>query len=129
MANDPTEIIALEKKFWKAMINQDSDAAVSLLADPAVMSAAYGIHHFDHAGYKKMADDPPAKITGFSMSDEKVIFPTPDVAIITYRASQKFTTNGKPVDLTSYDTTTWVRKDNRWLCAVHSETPKGEDQK
>ena len=49
-------LIDLENKFWQSMVDQDSDTAVSLLNEPALMVSSHGAMKFDHAGYRKMAD-------------------------------------------------------------------------
>jgi hypothetical protein len=49
-------LIDLETKFWQSMIDQDTDAAVAMLSEPALMVSSHGAMKFDHAGYRKMAD-------------------------------------------------------------------------
>lgn len=70
-----------------------------------------------------MALSGDAWITAFEFSDEHVIFPTPDVAIASYRARQTYETGGTRHEMVVYDTTTWVRKDGRWRASAHTETP------
>jgi hypothetical protein len=120
----PDEIMALERKFWKSMMDMDLDAAVSLLAEQATAASAQGIHHFKPAEYKAMALSGDARITSFEFFDEKVIFPLPDVAIASYRAKQTFTMSGKTHEMVVYDTTTWVKQDGKWLASAHTETPE-----
>ena len=39
----PTKtLIDLETKFWQSMVDQDADAALQLLHDPALMASAHG---------------------------------------------------------------------------------------
>lgn len=118
------EIMELERQFWQAMADMDIDAATSLLDDESVSVSGGGIHHFDPAGYKDMALAGTGRITAFRFSDERVIFPTPDVAIASYKANQTFTMDGKTHDMTVYDTTTWVRKNGKWVASAHTETPQ-----
>lgn len=63
-----------------------------------------------------------ARITFFRFSDERVVFPTPDVAIASYKANQSFTREGTSHDMTVYDTTTWVRKNGKWIASAHTES-------
>jgi len=118
------DIMELERRFWQAMVDMDIDMATSLLDRHSVSVAAGGIHHFDPSEYKAMALAGGGRITSFGFSDERVIFPTPDVAIASYKADQSFIVDGKRHDMVVYDTTTWVRKDGRWLAAGHTETPR-----
>lgn len=117
------EIMELERRFWQAMVDMDVDAAIALLDEPAMSANAHGIHHFTPAEYKAMALSEDARITEFEFFDERVLFPTPDVAIASYRARQAFTAGGEHVEMLVHDTTTWVRKGDRWLAAGHTESP------
>jgi hypothetical protein len=48
---------------------------------------------------------------------------TPDVAIITYRASHDLSCSSshKPGDINA--SSTWVKRDGQWLLQMHTETP------
>lgn len=117
------DIMALERRFWQAMVERDVDTAIALLDDASVSVAGHGIHHFTPGQYRDMAEAGDAHITAFDFSDERVIFPTPDVAIASYRAEQSFTVEGRRHDRVVYDTTTWVRKGGAWRASAHTETP------
>jgi len=118
------DIMELERQFWQAMVDMDLDTAISLLDDESVSVSSWGIHHFDPADYRDMAFAGQARIIYFKFLDERVIFPTPDVAIASYKADQSFTMEGKSQDMTVYDTTTWVRKNGKWVASAHTETPE-----
>jgi hypothetical protein len=118
------EIMGLERKFWQSMADMDVDAAAALLDEWSTTAGVQGIHNFDPAQYKAMALSGEARITSFEFFDERVIFPLPDVAIASYKARQSFTMGGKHHEMVVYDTTTWVRKDGRWLASAHTETPE-----
>ena len=56
----PTKtLVDLEKKFWQSMVNQDVDASLEMLHEPALMVSSHGSMKFDHAGYRKMAEQGP----------------------------------------------------------------------
>ena len=118
------EIMKLEKKFWQAMVDQHPEEAAKLLTDEAANAAMFGIHHFSPDEYLEMAKQGPAKLKSFTFSDEKVIFPAPNVAVATYEANQTFEMDGKVHEMVCFDTTTWVERDGKWLAAVHTETEK-----
>lgn len=118
------EIMGLERKFWQSMVDMDIDTAVSLLDEQSTSAGARGIHYFDPAGYKEMARSGDARITSFEFFDERVVFPTPDVAIASYKARQSFTMDGQSHEMDVYDTTTWVRKGGKWVASAHTETPE-----
>lgn len=118
------EIMGLERKFWQSMADMDVDAAAALLDEQSTSAGAQGIHYFDPAQYKAMALSGDARITSFELSDDRVIFPTPEVAIASYKARQSFTLGGENHEMVVYDTTTWVKKGGRWLASAHTETPE-----
>lgn len=118
------DIMKLETEFWQSMMDQKPEKAAALLASQAANVALFGIHHFSPVEYIRMAREGPAKLTSFAFSNEKVIFPTPEVAIATYEVTQGFLMQGQAHETVCFDTTTWVRSDGRWLAAVHTETPR-----
>jgi|GEM_PF-1279326 len=85
----PTKtLIDLETKFWQSMVDQDADAALQLLHDPALMASGHGAMKFDHAGYRKMAEQGAMVVTSFAFRDVEVMFPTATTAVMTYRVKQ-----------------------------------------
>ena len=118
------EIMDLERKFWQSMVDGDIDTAVSLLDEQSISVGAMGLRYFDPAGYREMARSGDARLTSFGFLDERVLFPTPDVAIASYKARQSFNLDGKIHEMVVYDTTTWVRKGGKWVACAHTETPE-----
>lgn len=118
------DIMELERQFWQAIVDMDADTAISLLDEESVSVSGWGIHHFSPAEYREMVRSGDARIIAFKFSEERVIFPTPDVAIATYKADQSITVGKKSQDMVVYDTTTWVRKDGDWVATAHTETAR-----
>lgn len=48
-------LIDLETRFWQSMVDDDTDTAVGMLSEPALMVSQHGAIKFDHAGYRRMA--------------------------------------------------------------------------
>src|SRR5262245_11329545 len=88
MSAQSSTLIDLEKKFWQSMVDQDSDAALKMLAEPSLMVSSHGSMQFDHATYKKMADKGDLIVKSFELSDVKVTIPNDDTGIVTYRVKQ-----------------------------------------
>lgn len=130
MPTSPQTLIDLETKFWQSIVDQDSDTAVELLNEPALMVSAHGAFKFDHAGYRKMADKASMTVASFKFSDVEVIFPDETTAIVTYGVTQEIVTPGvgKPLTQDMHDSSTWIQKGNTWLCVMHTETPADERQ-
>ncbi len=83
MTTQAKTLIDLETKFWQSMVDQDTDAALQVLHDPAMMATAHGAMKFDHAGYRKMAEQGSMVTTAFALSDVEVMFPKEATAILT----------------------------------------------
>jgi hypothetical protein len=118
-------IIALEKKFWQSMVDGDADTAISMLSEPSLMVTPMGATKFDHAFYRKMAEEGPVVIQSFELSNVECVCPNDSTAVVTYHVKQKIAQrgqkNGEIQEMN--DTTTWIKKDNRWQCVMHTETP------
>jgi ketosteroid isomerase-like protein len=125
MTTPAQAIIDLENKFWKAIVDQDSNAATRLLAEPALMVSEHGSMKFDHAGYRKMAEQGSMILTSYELSDMEVVFPNDATAILTYKVKQSVSPRdeGESAVQQMNDTSTWVRDGERWRCVMHTETP------
>ena len=118
-------LIDLETKFWQSMVNQDADTALEMLSEPALMVSSHGAMKFDHASYRKMAEQGSMVLTSVELSDVDVVFPNASTAILTYRVKQELAPRGEGhgVAQEMNDTSTWIQKGERWQCVMHTETP------
>ena len=125
MPDQSETLIALEKKFWQSMVDDDSDAAIAMLSEPALMVSGHGAFKFDHETYRRMAEQGPMKLTGFELSDVQVVFPNDTTAVLTYHAKQTVMPRGESQAMVQEvnDTSTWIRNGDRWQCVMHTETP------
>ena len=119
------ELIKLENKFWQSIVDNDTDTAVNLLDEPALMVSSHGAMQFDHQGYRKMAEQGSMTLKSFELSDMNVLFPDEDTAVLTYHAKQAMAQKGKPEQITQEmaDSSVWMRKGGAWRCVMHTETP------
>ena len=122
-------LVALENKFWQSMVDEDVDAALALLNEPALMVSGHGTIKFDHAAYRKMAEKGSMVVTAFKLSDVDVVQPTDDIAVLTYRVEQSVAPRGQSHEQSRGTTqemansSTWVRQGEDWRCVMHTETP------
>lgn len=118
-------LIDLETRFWQSMVDNQTDVALKLLTEPALMVSAHGAMQFDHATYRKMAEQGPMVVTAFDFSDMQVLFPNDATAVVTYRVRQTVAPRGKTegTEQTMLDSSTWVLDGTDWRCVVHTETP------
>jgi hypothetical protein len=118
-------LINLEKRFWQSMVEEDTDTALDMLDEPALMVSPHGTLKFDHAGYRRMAEHGTMVVKSFELSDIDAVFPSEDLAILTYRVKQDIAPRGKSERTTQQmlDSSVWARKDGKWRCVMHTETP------
>ena len=120
-------LIELETKFWQSMVDQDTDAALQLLHEPSQMASSHGAMKFDHASYRKMAEQGSMVVTAFTLSDIEVVFASETTAVMTYRVKQTVAAregdkSGKGTIQDMSDTSTWVYVGKRWQCVLHTES-------
>ncbi len=127
VTSDTRTLVDLETRFWQSMVDQDTDSALQLLHDPAMMASSHGAVKFDHVGYRKMAEHGSMVVTSFALSDIEVLLASETTAVLTYRVRQTVAerAGGKRGEGTIQDmsdTSTWVYVDERWQCVVHTES-------
>jgi hypothetical protein len=49
-----------------------------------------------------------------------------DRAILGYKVHEDLSVDGEQVSIDAADTSAWVRRDDRWLCALHTESITGD---
>jgi len=127
------ELLDLETQFWQCMKDKDIDAALKLTNDPCIVTGAQGVAQIDKKTFARMMETGAWTLHDFDLKDVKVQQLSDDVAVIGYKVHEKLTVDGKPLTLDAADASTWVRKDGRWVCALHTESvagdPYGRDRK
>ena len=75
--------------------------------------------------YRAIASKGPMVVKNFQLGDIQVEFPLPDVAVLTYEVTQTVSGRGSHEATTQHmaDSSTWIRRDGHWICAMHTETP------
>jgi hypothetical protein len=118
-------LVDLENKFWRSMVDQDTDSSLKMQLEPALMVSSYGAIKFDHAGYRKMAEHGSMVVTSFELSNVETVFPNDTTAILTYRVKQAVAPrgSGKSTEQEMNDSSTWIRTPDGWKCVMHTETP------
>ena len=120
------EILSLEKQFWQTMIDKDSEAGARLTADPCLVTGAQGVGRIDRKTFAKLMETGTWVLHDFDLSDVKVEKVTDDVAVIAYKVREDLTVDGKKLTLEAADASTWVRDDDGWTCALHTESVLGD---
>jgi hypothetical protein len=125
MNADKNALIAMEKRFWQSMVDEDTDVALGMLAEPSFMVSPHGFMKFDHAGYRKMAEHGEQVIKRYELGDVDVTFVGDRTAVLSYQVEQVLAPRGKSGETVQHmaDTSTWVKDGDAWKCIMHTETP------
>ena len=112
----PVRLLIWEESVWKAYKNKQLRSLQGLLYKTYYGVYADGIKTLD----MEVADMDKTDIDSYSLADINVEFPNANIAIITYKATQQATSDGKDVSGTYYNESVWVKKGNRRLNAFHT---------
>lgn len=121
------ELLALEKEYWQAIKNKDAATAVRLSDDPCIVTGAQGVGRLGSHALAGMMKAATYTLHDFKIGDDaQVRLLGDDVAVLAYNVHEELTVDGKPVTLDAADASTWVRRNGRWVCALHTESLKGD---
>jgi uncharacterized protein DUF4440 len=121
------ELLALEREYWQAIKDKDADTAIRLSDDPCIVTGAQGVGRMDNKTLAGMMKSAPYTLHEFKIGDDaQVHLLGDDVAILAYNVHEELTVDGKLVALDAADASTWVRRNGRWVCALHTESLKGD---
>ncbi len=121
-----TELLDLERQYWQAMKEKDVDTAMRLTDEECIITGAQGVGRIDRKGLSDLLTNAPYTIQAFELKDPEVREVKDDVAILAYKVHEELTVEGEPVKLDAADASTWVRRNGRWLCALHTESIVGD---
>ena len=121
------ELVELEKQYWNAIKNNDFETCLRLTDDPCVVTGAQGVGSIDHETFARMMQESSWTLNDFELrGDPHVRLLSDDVAIVAYQVHEELTVDGKPMTLDAAESSTWVRRDGRWVCALHTEAIEGD---
>ena len=117
------DLLAREKALWKAWGDKDSKPFLAeTVADYVQVVAGVGMV----AGRDAVAasiEGHKCVMKSFEFKDAKLRQPSPDVAILTYVATQDTTCEGQALPSKVFATAVWVRSGGKWLDYSYQETP------
>ena len=116
-ASNETAITDLETSAWEAYKNKQADAFKKLMSEDYCGVYAEGIKNLD----REVADMAKSDLRDYSLADMKVVFPSADVAVITYKSTIQQTSEGKDMSGTYNSGSIWVKKGGKWLEVFHTE--------
>jgi len=121
------ELVDLENQYWQAIKDKDVDAAMALTDSSCIVAGASGVASIDRKAFAGMLNSSVWTLNEFELiGDVQVRALTDDVAIVAYKVKEQLTVEGKPLTFEAADASTWVRRDGRWVCALHTEAIAGD---
>jgi uncharacterized protein (TIGR02246 family) len=121
------ELVELETQYWQAIKDKDVDAAMQLTDETCVVTGAQGAASIDRQAFAGMLNSDGWTLDEFEFIGDVIVRAiTDDVAVVAYKVKEQMTVDGKPLTLEAADASTWVRRDGRWLCALHTESIAGD---
>ena len=120
------ELLKLEERYWRAMKERDVEAMQRLTDEPCILAGAQGVGQIDKEALSSMMNGARYTLNDFRLADPQVRMLGNDIAILAYKVHEDLTVDGKPVSFDAADASTWIRRDGRWLCALHTESILGD---
>lgn len=124
-AAGPTQadIEARERQVWDALKAKNWDAFAGMMSDDFVTVSGDGVQ----TKAQMMDDIKKYDLTEYSFADIKFVKVDPDLAIITYTATEKSSYDGHPMPpKPKRASSAWVNKGGKWVAAYHQETEVAE---
>jgi hypothetical protein len=114
------QVIKLEKLVWKVAQERDADAFQQLVPVDAIMIFQSGIMR--QSDYLKTMKD--RTIDNYEFGPIRGFMPTDSTVILVYRAVRIGREGNRNFPQgTVVESTTWVRREGRWVAVLNQETP------
>ena len=113
-------IAALEKSGWEAWKNRDSKVQEEILSDRYVGFGPTG--RTNKAASVESMSKQNCKVNSYSWSDEQMRMIGSDVAVLTFKADQDYTCDGKKGDTPTWSASVYVREGDKWKNTYYAET-------
>jgi uncharacterized protein (TIGR02246 family) len=120
------ELLDLENQYWQAIKEKDADTAMRLTDEECIVTGAQGVGRVSRQDMSDMLRNATYTLHDFELKDAQVRELRDDVAVLGYKVHEELTVDGKRVKLDAADASTWVKRDGRWLCALHTEAIVGD---
>ena len=113
-------LIGIERGAWEAWKRKDGGYFRDHLMPNAAYVSAVGLNSRDEIA--RQMDTDACKVDGYVLRNEDVRSISPDVALLTLRATSDVTCASGPVHSDAWSSTLFVRAGDSWKVAFHQET-------
>lgn len=118
-----TQIMELEKKYWQGMEDHDYETVKNLTHFPCIVAGKTGLQSVDEPTFKKMfesADGNKIKVLNISNVETQLL--AENTAVTAYEIELEMPDGKQKGPLKCACTSTWIKENNNWVCALHTET-------
>jgi len=127
-------LVDLETKYWQSMKDKDAQTARQLTDDACILVGSHGAGRVNRETFGSMFESASWTLEDVELVGEPEIqMLGDDLGIIAYKVRENLTVDGKKVTLDAADSSTWLRRDGKWVCVLHTEStlgdPFGRDRK
>jgi len=129
------ELLKLEHRFWNAMQKKDARVAEQMTDDGCIVVGAQGVSAIDAKTMGKLTTEGKWELGEYSFDENntQVRMLSDDVAIVAYKVNERVVVDGNELPIEANDASVWVKREGKWLCALHTESlsgdPYGRDKK
>ena len=120
------ELLELETQYWQAVKAKDFEKALGLTDDPCIVVGPKGIANIDREKFRAMMRSATHTLRNFDLKDPQARTPADGVGVLAYTVHSEWEVDGKPVTLESAHSSTWIKRNGRWVCALHTESLPGD---
>ena len=122
-ANDSvqTQLETMEKQAWEAWKTKNGAFFQTLLSEDSIQVGSEGVAN--KATIVKVIASPMCEVRSYSMDNFQMIMMDKKTAIVTYKAMQDATCDGKTIPASVWATSMYVKRNGKWVSNFHQETP------
>ena len=122
------ELLALERSYWDALKDRDTQTISRLTPENSTVAGASGVAGVDPQSIVKIIESAQYRIKDYRIDPQttRINRLCDDVVSITYGVHEDLEVDGKPVKLDAFDMSVWKNSDNGWTCVLHTESIKGD---
>lgn len=122
------DVKGLEDRYWQAIQRRDAAVATSLSDDECIVVGPQGVGALPREQLGQMLERATYELTHYEIDDRlfRIKKLTEDVVVAAYQVRSDLVVDGKPESVEAYDASVWVRRGDTWVCALHTESLKGD---
>jgi hypothetical protein len=115
------QLIKYENELWEAWKTRNAKVFRNRLTADGLNVGAEGVN--SNADVIKAIAAEDCSVKSYKLSDFKTVMLNGSTAVLTYKGTQDGTCGGTTLPPVVWGSSTFVRRNGKWLAAIHQETP------